>query len=291
MAARQDSFLTSFDPKLVEVTPKNVDAAIEAANELRAAGEIEGVNIHGFVDIPLDSLAKLAPMKRIHLQRCLKVELEPLYGQSQLESLVITPDPLRVDLARFASLSHLSAFWHPKSTGLEALGKLAKLSLHKTGDRFRDIASFELSQTVRDLSLTQSRLTSLAGIERLPALEELALGHLRAPVDLSAVSRAQKLLVLYLTNIPKPVHLEAIGNCASLKNVNVQNCGTFETLKWLKNLGALETFVFLGTRVKDCDFHVLTSLPKLRQVGVDYRREFKPPLEELKAMLKAEIHA
>jgi hypothetical protein len=288
---KKSQYLTKFDKKLVQVTPEDVDAAVEAANELRAAGEIEGVNIFGFVDVPLSALAKLAPMSRIHLQRCQDVDLEPLYGQAQLDSLVIGGDPVRVDLARFASLRHLSAFWHPKSAGLAALRKVRKVSLWKTGDRFRDIASLELSPTVSELSLTQSRLSSLAGIEQLPKLEELQLAYLRAPMDLSAVAQAGKLRVLYLGNIPKPLYLEAIGKCARLEILNVQSCGEFDTLHWMKGLEALDTFVFLGTRVKDCDFSVLTKLPILSHFGVDYRREFKPALKELKALLKAKIHA
>ena len=62
-----------------------------------------------------------------------------------------------------------------------------------------------------------------------------------------------------------------------LTRLKVANCGDIASLAPLRGLDELEEFfAWESTRVVDGDLSVLLELPKLREIGMRDRREYRP---------------
>ena len=280
--------LAPFDARLVEIRPENAVAAVREANKLRAEGKVDGVNVFEFIGESLAALAELAPMDRIQLQSCEKIDVAPLYeGQRGLTKLTISSTPVAVELDRFDKLRELRGFWHPKSTGLGSLRHLEKLALWKLDDRFPDVASMGLSTKLKVLWLTQSKVRSLAGIAKLKLLVELQLAHLAGDVDFSELAKVPKLARIKLESVPRHRKLDALGKCSALKDIHLEKCGSVESIHWIRALKNLESFVIVGTRVMDGDFSAVPTLRALTTFSADHRREYRPSIQELEAIVDA----
>lgn len=280
--------LAPFDSRLVEIRPDNIDAAIRMANSLRAEKKIDGVNLLGFKSTSLQPLTALSRMERLQLQSCVQVDIGPLYDtQAGLAGLTVTSDPVEIDFSRFSELREFSGIWHRKSAGLDKLKKLVSLALWKLDDRFSDIESLGLSSKLRELWFTQSKIRSLHGVAKLKQLEALELAYLRGPVDLSEIAKAPKLKKVKLESVPQHLHLAALGKCKSLIDIHVEKAGSVETIGWVKGLKKLDSFVILETKVADGDFSAILKLPSLTVFSADHRREYRPSIEELEAIVDA----
>ena len=125
--------LTTFDNRLMQVVPENAEAAVDIVNKALKAGKIDGVNIFGFKSQSVEFLARLRPMQRVNFQICRDIDTSPLHGQKGLRRLVCASEPVEVDVSHFPQLRNFSGFWHRRSTGLDALKHLEKVSLWPAG--------------------------------------------------------------------------------------------------------------------------------------------------------------
>jgi hypothetical protein len=55
----------------------------------------------------------------------------------------------------------------------------------------------------------------------------------------------------------------------------------------VKGLKKLDSFVILETKVADGDFSAILKLPSLTVFSADHRREYRPSIEELEAIVDA----
>jgi hypothetical protein len=286
------AFLTPFNKRLVEVNPANAEAAIRVANRLRAEKKIDGVNILRFWDVPTAVLSKLAPMKQVHLQRCGKIDVTPLYEtQSKLEHLALTDDPVDIDLARFANLRSFSGFWSRKSTGLETLRKLESLRIWKLDDRHPDVASLNLSPTLETLWFTQSKIRSLRGIERLKKITQIELAYLRQTLDVCGIGALKKLHSFRCERVAGIENVEELATCRALEYIQLENCGSIPSIRWIAKMPNIAGLDVEGTKVRDGHFAMLRKMPKFRMFSATRYPGYPRDFAEIQALVDARYEA
>jgi hypothetical protein len=192
-----------------------------------------------------------------------------------------------VDLSGFLRLSKLTADWeHVAATisGAENLRELTAWPYEGEADLEALAGNRHLTRvTLKDAKV----LKSLSGTEDLEELQKLAI--LRAPFldDVTALGLVEAPLGdLEFEDCMGIEELEHIGGLEELTWLGISNCGPLESLKPLESLGGLETLYAWGTtRISDNDLSPLMRLARLKQVRMRERRDYRPPLSEIKQIL------
>ena len=279
--------LTTFDKRLMQIVPANAQAAVEAVNKSLKAGKIDGVNLFGFNSQSVEFLAQLLPMTRARFQCCTNIDTSPLHGQKNLRSLVCASDAVELDVAHFPKLRTLSGFWHKRSRGLETLKHVEHLGLWQLDQRYPDIASLGLGRSVRELKITQSRIRSTAGVELLPKLKRLELNYLREKLDLAPIGKSKSIQELEIESVRNYINLPAVAGCRKLNYIQIEKGAPIDSIRWLSKMPQLTGFLATQTQVKDGDFSVIAKLKKLIYFNADNKREYRPPIDEVEALVEA----
>jgi hypothetical protein len=226
-------------------------------------------------------------MQRVNFQICRDIDTSPLHGQKGLRRLVCASEPVEVDVSHFPQLRNFSGFWHRRSTGLDTLKHLEKVKLWQLDQRYPDIAALGLSRTVGEIMITQSRIRSTAGVERLPKLRRLELNYLREKVDLAPIGKSKSLRELEIESVRNYINLPAVAGCRRLDYIQIEKGAPIESIKWLSKMPQLTGFLATRTEVKDGDFSVIPKLKKLIYFNADNKREYQPPIDEIEAVVEA----
>jgi hypothetical protein len=204
-------------------------------------------------------------------------DLSPLLGLP-LETLTLnTPAKprLALDLGAFPTLRTLRMYWNP---GFSLDGSRVE-SLFVFGPPDPDLARFS-SLPLRRLELSQGRrLLSTAGVPDsvrfLGLYQQGALSALVLP----------RLDVLAIESCRRIADLDAVAG-QSLTRLKVANCGDIASLAPLRGMDSLEEFLaWESTNIVDGDLSVLAQLPRLRVLGMQDRRHYRPRVPEIEARL------
>src|SRR4051812_11230386 len=204
-------------------------------------------------------------------------DLSPVQSLSRLETLTLnTPSKprLKLEFTAFPALRILRMYWNP---GFESVFSCPLDSLFVFGPPHADLSRFP---PVRRLELSQGRkLTSTAGagdVEYLGLYQQRALSELALPPSLR---------VLAIESCKQISSLDAVAGLP-LERLKVADCGEIASLAPLRGMDTLEEFfAWESTRVVDGDLSVLLELPRLRAIGMQDRREYRPRVREIEAAL------
>ncbi len=230
----------------------------------------------------LTFLQRLPALRGLVLNAGEARDLSPVQALHALETLTLnTPGKPRMtlDFGAFAHLRTLRMYWNP---GFDSVFDCATLeSLFVFGPPDEDLARFGRLPRLRRLELSQGRkLVSTRGVSpsvrflglylqgALSALEELP-----PALDVLAIEGAKQLGEL--VTVP------------SLTRLKAANCGDIASLAPLRGLDRLEEFfAWESTRIVDGDLSVLLELPRLREIGLRERREYRPRVAEIEEALR-----
>lgn len=233
----------------------------------------------------LSFLERLPSLRGLVLNAGEVRDLSPIQALGALETLTLnTPSKPRMELdfKAFGALETLRMYWNP---GFESVFACESLrSLWMFGPPDADLARFGALPSLRRLELSQGRkLVSTAGVGDL---EFLGLYQQAALEDFSGLPA--ELRVLAIEGSKKLSTLDAVGPLTKLTRLKVANCGDLASLKPLTGLIELEEFfAWESTRVLDGDLSVLLELPRLHQIGMRDRREYRPRVPEVEEALQA----
>jgi hypothetical protein len=189
---------------------------------------------------------------------------------------------VQLNLGAFSQLRHLSAHWDNISETLSEADALQYLDLwHFEGE---EIADLRVHAPLTHLKLVDSRnLYSLDGIEAFPDLRFLFVGLARELSDLDAVTAlARSLEELEIETCLGVTAIDPIGELTNLRFLSVSDCGRIDSFRPLASLTELDALYAWGsTRVLDADLTPLLTLPKLRQVRMRDRREYRPRIRDI----------
>jgi internalin A len=209
-------------------------------------------------------------------------DLSPVQKLHALETLTLnTPGKPRMtlDFSAFAHLRTLRMYWNP---GLESVFDCTSLeSLFVFGPPDADLARFGRLPRLRRLELSQGRkLVSTKGVS--PSVRFLGLYLQGALSALEELPPALEVLA-----IEGAKQLGELVTVPSLTRLKAANCGDIASLEPLRGLDRLEEFfAWESTRIVDGDLSVLLELPRLREIGLRERREYRPRVAEIEEALR-----
>jgi internalin A len=229
----------------------------------------------------LSFLSRLPGLRGLVLNAGEVRDLSPVQSLDRLETLTLnTPAKPRMELdfGAFPLLEKLRMYWNP---GFESVFSCARLeTLWVFGPPDADLARFGGMSGLRRLELSQGRkLVSTAGVGALDFLglyQQTALEELRDLPDLQ---------VLAIESCKKLGSLDGVPS--TVRRLKVANCGDIASLRPLAGLVELEQFLaWESTRIVDGDLSVLMELPRLREIGMQERREYRPKVREIEQALR-----
>jgi hypothetical protein len=151
-----------------------------------------------------------------------------------------------------------------------------------------DLHAFRDHVELRQLTIKDAPyLESLSGIGSVPGLA--VLGIVLAPrlQDVSDVAElADSLRELKFEACPGITTLEDLEPLVHLRVLGISDCGDIESLALIRSLTELEVLYAWGsTRVLDRDLSLLVASPRLKEVRMRDRRDYRPRVAELTALL------
>jgi hypothetical protein len=254
-------------------------------------GKADGLTLNyarGYREGSLGFLEEGWPVRRLQiLARTIK-DMTPVYRLAgTLESLIVDTSPrAMLDLRELPHLTRLAADWEQVRQTIGSAGELQRLFLARY--READLRPLGDHRALAVLDMKEDpQLESLAGIDQLPALSELGIFGAARLLDISdLVYAASHLLTLHLQSCRGIEWLDAIGSTVGLEFLSVSDCGDVQSLSPLGALHELRVLYLYGTtRVLDGDLTPLTRLPKLRELRMQGRREYRPSVREIQAHL------
>jgi len=234
----------------------------------------------GWVGENLDFLWEVPGLTRLHLLDSRIEDIAGVYHLSDLEDLTLDARSFKteIDLTRFAKLHRLVLDWRERVINLSACRKLKSLGLWSY--QFPDCRELSGLTNLERLTLSESPVRSLAGLEGLPLLRTLRLLTLRVLHDLSAVASIPRLDYLEARGCRQIKSLDPIAASPTITELNLE-IGDIPTLKPLINMKQLRRFVMLENKVEDGDMSVFLKMPQLEWIGFDNRRHYSHTLKQI----------
>ncbi|WP_102193364.1 leucine-rich repeat domain-containing protein [Microbacterium aurantiacum] len=261
------------------------------AEEIVTGGVADGLVINyarGYSDRDIVIPGHL-PIKRLNIILRSAKNMEPIYaiGHS-LESLSVQVDPqVQIDLSRLPRLRHLATGWKQVSDSVHEAKNLRSISL-------LTYSAPDLTPLIALSSLTKISLKhfpsirSLHGIEEFRHLESLGIFTGRYLDDISALARLQdqNLIDLSLSSCRRISALDAVGDCAGLRYLDMSDGGTIDSVAPLARLRSLVRLYLHGsTRIADGDLAPIAGFTNLHDFRMMNRSTYRPSVGEIQASL------
>lgn len=184
-------------------------------------------------------------------------DYSPLYKMSQIKSLQCsTVYGFReefstcIDCAKINGLEdiHIANFRYKNFNTIETLKGLSLSNYEK-----RDMSEAFSSSILDTLSVFQSKIITLEGIQKSQKMQCLYLYYNRSLQDISALKKVKRTLrALRIENCPKINDFSVLGELENLELLELSGRNELPSLSFLKKMKNLKTFIF-NMNVKDGD--------------------------------------
>lgn len=184
-------------------------------------------------------------------------DYSPLYKMSQIKSLQCsTVYGFReefstcIDCAKINGLEdiHIANFGYKNFNTVETLKGLSLSNYEK-----RDMSEAFISSILDTLSVFQSKIITLEGIQKSQKMLCLYLYYNRSLQDISALKKVKRTLrALRIENCPKINDFSVLGELENLELLELSGSNELPSLSFLKKMKNLKTFIF-NMNVKDGD--------------------------------------
>jgi hypothetical protein len=273
-------------PTLVLTGPWTV-----AADAPLRTGQVDGLVVNyarGFCEGDLEFLMSDWPLRRLEVLDRGLLDLEPISRLADsLEELSVQAAPrARLDLATLPRLQSVAGEWALLRPTLDQVPALRSLITW----RFDESNLLALTDHTRLERLTikeARRLQTLHGITCLESLSFLSLGLARQLTDLGDIGDlSSSLRGVDLEDCTRLGALDGLAGLIHLRLLGFSDCSDIESLGPIRDMSKLETVWAWGTtRIRDGDLSPLLALPRLRELRMRGRREYRPPIEEVESKL------
>lgn len=258
-----------------------------AATEVLQRGEADGLVLNyarGFVEEDLEFLEGGWSVRRLKVLDRGISDLVPIgrLGGS-LEALSVQAAPRAgLDLGVLPHLLSISGEWALLRQTLGTADALQRVITWKFDET--DLHAFRDHVGLQKLTIKEApHLESLAGVTDLPDLAVLSVFLARRLSDISDITGlASSLQELELEDCPGINAIDDVESLVNLGFFGISECGEIESLAPVALLRELETLHAWGsTRVVDGDLTPLTRLPRLKEVRMRNRRDYKPRVADI----------
>lgn len=242
--------------KLISYSP-SFRFLIDAALHLNIADGIS-VFMSGLNKKEISNLSKVHNVRAIFLQDCKDyMNFDFLQKLTCLETLTIDGDTPDLNLDYFPDLRHLSFAWRASALTNIKSSALTELDIWKFNQI--DINPIKDFSQLRRLSIHQSSIESLSGIERLQKLDDLSLFLNPKLEDLSSLS-GTSIKSITIENSKNIQDYSFLESCENLEEIKIHNSSPILSLSFVSRLRKLKSLRFVGTKVIDGDMSPLLNL-------------------------------
>ena len=193
-----------------------------------------------------------------------KFDYSPLYKMPQIKSLQCsTVYGFREEYSTYIDCAKISGLEdiHVSNLGYENFDKVETLKgLGLSSYEKRDMSEALSSSILDTLSITQSKIITLEGIQKSKKLQCLYLYYNRTLQDIGALKKVKRTLrALRIENCPKINDFSVLGELENLELLELSGSNEIPSLSFLKKMKNLKTFIF-NMNVKDGDLTPCLSL-------------------------------
>lgn len=184
--------------------------------------------------------------------------------------------------AGFRNLEDLRLSWNSRDTLPDGSAPLKSLYLKGYAPRTRDLTEIPKYRDLSSLELVQANLTSMEGAQRFDGLRDVDVSYCKKLNSVAALA-ATAVERVHLEGCAHIVDIPLLARCAHLKSIRLSNCGTIDSLEFLRESKTIEEFRFVKTNVRDGD---MTPLLRLRSVGFLNQRGYSHTCEQVNESIR-----
>jgi hypothetical protein len=146
-----------------------------------------------------------------------------------------------------------------------------------------DLHAFRDHFDLRQLTIKEApHLELLAGIGDLSELQELKIFLAHRLRDISDIAALVSLRELWFEKCRGIASIDDVERLVNLEFLGFAHCGQIESLTPIESLKKLEVlYAYESTRITDGDLSPLTRLPRLREVRMRDRADYRPRMRDL----------
>ncbi len=144
---------------------------------------------------------------------------------------------------------NISTWSKKKIINIEALNNTNLEHLYISDFDEKDLSVISALTNLKSLSITRAKIKSLKGIENLTYLEYLSLGAVRSLVDISDIVACKKLKRIDFDICWKLQDFSPIGELKEMEILELQDCKSLASIKFVVHLPKLKRLIALGTTV------------------------------------------
>jgi len=243
---------------------------------------------HGYELDDLEFLPKCRTVTGIHLQGGVS-NFDGLYRLQNLESLSVV-FPHHLMLSEFPKLTDLATDWNPSiDESLFKVKSLSRLWIRKYKPVNEDLERIKALKGLEELTIIESSIRSLEGIQALSQLKTLGLAYCRKLVTIESLLELKgNLRELEIDHCKGIKDLSVIGALTQLRKAILADNGEIPSLEFVRGMPRLEFLSFVGTKVRDGD---MTPCFSLKYAGFLKRRGYSHTPEEVADMIAKQSHS
>lgn len=252
----------------IEVKDDSIDTYIEFI----CKNEIESIHICDlyYTADNIDFLKRCPSVKEVNLNSYHIKNIDAIYASNNLISLIINEAPCKIELNRLLKLEYLATDYSD-IVCIEELCFLKSLYLVNYNSKHKNLLDLKKLERLESLELVHSNVVSLDGIGALQRMKNLSIGYFKKLNDISDLKNNIKLQYLRIDDSPKIKDFSIIGNLKNLKSLALCDDKEMESIHFISDLHYLDSFIFIGTVVKD---GIIFPCKKLKHVEFDNKKHY-----------------
>jgi hypothetical protein len=275
---------------LLRVTPNNHEKALKAFQDDKQKLQYSGLQVSGVAD--LSFLKDFEDLRYLEIIDQKNVDTRCLHKLNNLRGLTLTSPGAGIDFSSLPLLEQYIGEWHPDNKNLNRCDELRSLTVWGYKPKLRDLRDFADVTRMEWLTIRDTNITSLDGVETLEDLRYLHVSIARQleSLDSFKVGRVG-IREIEINSARKIATYDPLAALPRLRRLKLAACAQMPDLKWTRGMNYLDFLSIVDTIVEDGDLSPLLELPRLRYVGTLDKKHYNYKYHPLNALLEARYRA
>ena len=205
----------------------------------------------------LDFLKEIAHIEELKILQDDLIDIQGIEYLGEIKHLVFNGVLKNINFDKIRTLRFLSCAYSNRMINLETLLNLE--ILHLENYKETDLSQFKNCFLLKKISLVNTTISSLNGIQEFQHLQEIEIDRAPKLVTLKGVNEINDLKIIKIFNAKNLSDVEAINSAKKLEKLWLQKIGEINDFNFLKDLSCLNTLV-IGTNVKNKNFEILMDI-------------------------------
>ena len=279
----QRSFRAAYCDFLLPVMPGNKAKMLAKFKREGTHGKYSGLRISGISD--LSFLEEFPGLLYLEVVDQKQIDTRPLSCLNNLRGLRLESPATEIDFGWFPELEVFVGDWHIDNCNLHLNRELRQLRIWQYKPRSADLSDLSRFTRLETLHLTQTSISTLAGIESLKDLRYVNIAYAPKLQSLETLTAESGIRELSLQNVKQIEAYAPIAAIPYLRRLKISSCAEMPDLKWTRSMKHLDFISFVETNVADGDLSPLLELPLLEYVGTMDKRRYNYKMNALNELL------